>query len=167
MHRFDPPDRPWGSGHRGVDLLGSDRQRVFAVADGVVSYAGTLAGRGVIAVMHDGIKSTYEPVEPTVKIGDRVRPGDTLGRLQTAASHCAPRTCLHWGAVRGSTYVDPLGLVGIPGPIRLLPSSELGSATVVASSWVPPTTPNTTGRQLDRIRSTITTALDNVLPTPA
>jgi hypothetical protein len=30
--------------------------------------------------------------------------------------------CLHWGLLRGATYLNPLTLVGA-GPIRLLPAS--------------------------------------------
>ena len=42
------------------------------------------------------------------------------GTLELAGSHCFPRACLHWGWLRGETYLDPLGLVGA-GPVRLLP----------------------------------------------
>lgn len=135
VREFDPPDKPWGSGHRGVDLLGAERQRVRSAAAGVVTYAGTLAGRGVIAVTHGEIRTTYEPVEPAVEFGDRVRAGDVIGRLQTAASHCAPERCLHWGALRDSTYLDPLGLVGASGTIRLLPLR--GPAPVAGIASVP------------------------------
>ena len=43
-----------------------------------------------------------------------------IGTLQRASSHCFPRACLHWGLLRGETYLNPLTLVGA-GPIRLLP----------------------------------------------
>ncbi|MFD2025564.1 peptidoglycan DD-metalloendopeptidase family protein [Promicromonospora aerolata] len=38
----------------------------------------------------------------------------------TTASHCAPRSCLHWGVRRGERYIDPLSLLYRP-PIVLLP----------------------------------------------
>ena len=47
---FDPPADPWGAGHRGVDLLGHAGQPVRAALPGTVTYAGGLAGRGVVVV---------------------------------------------------------------------------------------------------------------------
>ena len=45
-----------------------------------------------------------------------------IGRLLLAGSHCAPAACLHWGLIRGETYLDPLTLVGaVPQPVRLYP----------------------------------------------
>jgi murein DD-endopeptidase MepM/ murein hydrolase activator NlpD len=117
---FDPPATRWGAGHRGVDLAGSPGQPVRAALAGTVTFAGGLAGRGVVVVDHGGTRTTYEPVEASVDVGDRVAAGDRLGRLQSGGSHCAPRTCLHWGLLAGAAYLDPLTLVGA-GPVRLLP----------------------------------------------
>jgi murein DD-endopeptidase MepM/ murein hydrolase activator NlpD len=118
---FDPPDSPWGSGHRGVDLLGTAGQVVRAALPGRVSFAGALAGRGVVVVDHGGTRTTYEPVDATVSLGDPVAAGDPIGRLALPGSHCLPRACLHWGWIEGAdTYLDPLRLVGA-GPVRLLP----------------------------------------------
>jgi murein DD-endopeptidase MepM/ murein hydrolase activator NlpD len=117
---FDPPDTPWGSGHRGVDLLGRPGQPVRSALAGTVTFAGTLAGRGVVVVDHGTTRTTYEPVAPSVAVGATVPAGGVIGRLQTGLSHCAPRTCLHWGLLRGAKYLDPLSLLG-PAPVRLLP----------------------------------------------
>jgi murein DD-endopeptidase MepM/ murein hydrolase activator NlpD len=117
---FDPPDSPWGAGHRGVDLLGTVGQTVRAALPGRVSFAGVLAGRGVVVVDHGATRTTYEPVAGSVALGDPVAAGDRLGRLALAGSHCLPRACLHWGWIEGETYLDPLRLVGA-GPVRLLP----------------------------------------------
>jgi murein DD-endopeptidase MepM/ murein hydrolase activator NlpD len=117
---FDPPASAYGSGHRGVDLAGAPRQPVRAAAAGRVTYAGSLAGRGVVVVSHGPTRTTYEPVRATVRVGDRVDAGTVLGRLQASGSHCSPVACLHWGLIEGSTYLDPLTLVDA-GPVRLLP----------------------------------------------
>jgi murein DD-endopeptidase MepM/ murein hydrolase activator NlpD len=117
---FDPPDTPWGSGHRGVDLLGHPGQPVRAALAGRVTFAGTLAGRGVVVVDHGSTRTTYEPVESSVAVGTTLPTGGVLGTLQTGLSHCFPQTCLHWGLLRGETYLDPLSLLGV-GPVRLLP----------------------------------------------
>ncbi|GAA4367337.1 M23 family metallopeptidase [Nocardioides caricicola] len=118
---FDPPADPWGAGHRGVDLLGSPGQPVRSALPGTISWAGVLAGRGVVVVDHGDTRTTYEPVDATVTPGTSVGAGDRIGRLSTVGSHCLPRSCLHWGWIEGAeTYLDPLRLVGA-GPVRLLP----------------------------------------------
>lgn len=117
---FDPPDSPYGAGHRGVDLLGVVGQPVRAALAGTVSFAGLLAGRGVVVVDHGATRTTYEPVTATVPVGTPVAAGAPVGTLALAGSHCFPRACLHWGWIEGATYLDPLRLVGA-GPVRLLP----------------------------------------------
>jgi murein DD-endopeptidase MepM/ murein hydrolase activator NlpD len=134
---FDPPASPWGAGHRGVDLLGHVGQQVHAARAGTITWAGTLAGRGVVVVDHGDERTTYEPVSSTVSVGDRVGAGAVIGTLQLGMSHCFPRACLHWGLIRGHTYLDPLVLVG-GGPVRLLPLAGLaGSPGPLrrAASW--------------------------------
>ncbi|GAA1767339.1 hypothetical protein GCM10009795_012220 [Nocardioides hankookensis] len=117
---FDPPDDPWGAGHRGVDLLGRPGQPVRSALPGRVSWVGVLAGRGVVVVDHGGTRTTYEPVDATVTLGLSVRAGQPIGTLDPVGSHCLPLACLHWGWIEGETYLDPLRLVGA-GPVRLLP----------------------------------------------
>jgi murein DD-endopeptidase MepM/ murein hydrolase activator NlpD len=120
VRRFDPPASPWGSGHRGVDLLGRPGQEVHAALAGTVTFAGRLAGRGVVVVDHGDTRTTYEPVQPVVAPGATVGAGAVVGHLQVGPSHCAPLSCLHWGLLRGEQYLDPLSLLGA-GPVRLLP----------------------------------------------
>ena len=66
------------------------------------------------------MRTTYEPVSANVAVGDVVGRDGVIGTLQRASSHCFPRACLHWGLLRGETYLNPLTLVGA-GPVRLLP----------------------------------------------
>jgi murein DD-endopeptidase MepM/ murein hydrolase activator NlpD len=140
VRAFDPPDLPFGTGHRGVDLLGTPGQEVHSALVGRVTYAGRLAGRGVVVVDHGATRTTYEPVLASVRVGDRVESGQVLGRLELFASHCLPRACLHWGWIRGDeTYLDPLLLVG-GDPIRLLPL-WVGSPAVPGPLWRPPVQP--------------------------
>ena len=120
IERFDPPDSPYGAGHRGVDLLGQAGQHVRAALGGTVTYAGMLAGRGVVVVNHGATRTTYEPVTASVTVGTPVAAGSPIGTLELPGSHCFPRACLHWGWIAGETYLDPLRLVGL-GPVRLLP----------------------------------------------
>lgn len=120
LDRFDPPDQPWGAGHRGVDLAGRPGQEVRSALPGRVVFAGRIAGRGVVAVSHGSTRTTYEPVTATLRVGDEVLAGGPIGTLELTGSHCFPRACLHWGWLRGEVYLDPLRLVGA-GPVRLLP----------------------------------------------
>lgn len=111
--RFDPPDQPWLPGHRGVDLAAVSGQSVHAPAAGTVTFAGSLAGRGVLVVAHDGgLRSTFEPVDGAVAVGARVARGQVVGVVTSTPGHCAPDVCLHWGVRRGETYLDPLAFVG-------------------------------------------------------
>jgi murein DD-endopeptidase MepM/ murein hydrolase activator NlpD len=137
---FDPPTSPWGSGHRGVDLLGHVGQGVRSALPGRVSFAGGLAGRGVVVVDHGATRTTYEPVTATVAVGDLVAGGGPIGSLQLPGSHCFPRACLHWGWIEGTTYLDPLRLVGA-GPVRLLPLWRDEPVTVSPRPWSPPPLP--------------------------
>lgn len=117
---FAPPPSEWAAGHRGVDLLGSQGQSVRTAQEGTITFAGLLAGRGVVVVSHGETRTTYQPVTATVNVGDVVLAGQNIGALQTFGSHCWPRACLHWGLLEGDIYLNPLTLVGA-GPVRLLP----------------------------------------------
>lgn len=118
---FDAPDERWGTGHRGVDLSAVAGEPVLAPTDGRVSFAGTIAGRGVVVVAHDGgLRSTFEPVHDQAEVGTAVRAGAMIAVLDETAGHCAPRSCLHWGVLRGDTYLDPLAFL-TRRPVILLP----------------------------------------------
>lgn len=117
---FDPPATAYGAGHRGVDLAGMPGAPVLAAGSGRVSYAGLLAGRGVLVVVHGELRTTYEPVTATVSVGQPVEVGEPIGNLDAGHGGCPEAACLHWGLRRGETYLNPLSVVGA-GPVRLLP----------------------------------------------
>jgi murein DD-endopeptidase MepM/ murein hydrolase activator NlpD len=120
LRPFAPPPAPWLAGHRGVDLAAEPGGRVLAAGDGVVGYAGPLAGRGVVTVLHaNGLRTTYLPVRPSVRPGQTVHAGQPIGTLAEDGAHC-PSPCLHWGLLRGPAYLDPLLLLRAP-HLRLLP----------------------------------------------
>lgn len=116
---FDPPTAPWSAGHRGVDLYGSPGEQVHTALAGVVTFAGVIAGQGVVVVSHGALRTTYEPVLATTRVGDRVPTGAVIGVLEPGG-HCPPADCLHWGLRRGAAYLDPLSLLGT-NRVRLLP----------------------------------------------
>jgi murein DD-endopeptidase MepM/ murein hydrolase activator NlpD len=118
---FREPTHRYGPGHRGVDLAAAPGSSVLAAAAGTVVFAGVLAGRGVVSVQHgDGLRTTYEPVTPSVAAGGFVERGAVLGVLGSGHRGC-PGACLHWGLRRDrTTYLDPLVLLA-PRRLRLLP----------------------------------------------
>ncbi|MFE8012779.1 murein hydrolase activator EnvC family protein [Streptomyces antibioticus] len=126
VRAWEPPPTAYARGHRGVDLAAPPGAPVRAVAAGVVSYAGRVAGRGVISVTLTGtnLRTTYEPVRPSVTKGTEVTAGQVLGTVEPTGSHCTT-PCLHWGLRREKTYLDPLSLLPPwllrKGPSRLLP----------------------------------------------
>ena len=127
LEGFDPPSQPWGAGHRGVDLALAVGSPVLAAGAGTVAFAGLVAGRPVVSIDHDGgIRTTYEPVEPTVSAGDRVTAGQVIGVL--LPGHRADGVdALHWGARTGRrTYINPLRLLR-PAVIRLKPAAGRGA----------------------------------------
>ena len=118
--RFEQPHTQCSSGHRGVDLSATLSQPVLSAGDGVVAFSGMVAGRGEITVRHlDGLRTSYEPVGVRMSAGACVRRGTRIAVVSATAGHCAPLTCLHWGAISGKTYLDPLALLGIGRPILL------------------------------------------------
>ncbi|MFJ8544261.1 murein hydrolase activator EnvC family protein [Streptomyces sp. NPDC093586] len=128
LRGWEPPSTPYGPGHRGVDLAAPAGAPVRAVAAGRVSFARRVAGRGVVSLELTGtgdppLRTTYEPVRASVRKGDEITAGEPLGTVEPSGTHCS--ACLHWGALRGDVYLDPLALLPPwllgTGPSRLLP----------------------------------------------
>lgn len=128
---FTPPATRYGAGHRGADLPAAAGAPVRAAGAGRVSYAGLLAGRPVLVVVHGSLRTTYEPVTSEVPLGATVAAGQVIGRLEPGHLGCPVAACLHWGLKRGEDYLDPVRLVQ-QGPVRLLPVMGGG---VGAPAW--------------------------------
>lgn len=135
VRAYAPPSQRWLAGHRGVDLAGRPDEDVLAAADGTVTYAGVLAGRGVVVIDHGGVRTTYEPVAASVVVGDRVRAGQPIGRLRAGHDCGAAQAaaCLHWGLREGENYLDPMLLVTPGNDVRLLPGSAASEVARRAS----------------------------------
>lgn len=106
---FVAPAHAYGAGHRGVDIAATGP--VHSPADGIVAFAGTVVDRGVLTIDHgDGLVSTLEPVETTLRPGDAVARGQEVA---TAASggHAPPGT-VHFGVRLHGEYINPLLLLG-------------------------------------------------------
>lgn len=116
LERFAPPEHPWGSGHRGIDLAAATGQSVRSMTAGHVGFTGSIAGKPVVTVLlADGRRVTYEPVHPALAPGSPVVAGSLLGHLAESGGHCGGRAgCLHLGLKRGDEYLDPLLLIRRP-----------------------------------------------------
>jgi murein DD-endopeptidase MepM/ murein hydrolase activator NlpD len=122
---FDPPEGPYGAGHRGIDIAAEPGTPVVAPADGVVTFAGQVGGHLFVTIDHGGdLRSTCSWVSAlSVRAGDVVRAGQEIAR--TGWGHPgAPVPHLHFGVRLGDTYVDPLdhlGPLSVVGLVRLAP----------------------------------------------
>jgi murein DD-endopeptidase MepM/ murein hydrolase activator NlpD len=126
--RFDPPGSPYGSGHRGIDIAVPLGTEVLAAKEGVVAFAGPVAGGLYVSVDHpDGVRTTYSWLsEVSVRAGDEVERGDVLGRSGPGHPGVDPPH-LHLGARLGSVYLDPMLLLergSLVGLVRLAPLLE-------------------------------------------
>lgn len=116
VDRFRPPSTRYGPGNRGVDYATTAGDAVGAAADGTVVFAGRIGSSSHVVVLHsDGIRTSYSFLDrATVRRGDRLHQGDTLG---------VARDAVHFGARVGNEYVDPTALFGGgPPKVHLVPT---------------------------------------------
>jgi len=116
---FRAPPTPYAAGHRGIDIRAERGVLVVAAAPGVVSFAGQVAGRGVVSIDHGGgVISAIEPVETSVARGTPIAAGETIG-VVSSGGHCDAR-CVHFGVRIDGEYVSPfLFLGGLPRAVLL------------------------------------------------
>ena len=112
---FREPACRWCEGNRGIEYATPADTTVRAVAGGVVSFSGVVAGTRYVVVEHpDGRRATYGGLaQAAVRRGDQVVTRRVIGRT---AEH------LHFGLREGSVYVDPAPYLGrAVYPTRLVP----------------------------------------------
>ncbi len=109
IRAFDPPDSPFGAGHRGIDIAAAAGTTAVAPADGTVSFAGPVGGRLFLTIDHGGgLESTYSWVGSLlVRRGDPVTRGQAVAT--TGGGHVGDAVAnLHLGVRLHDAYVDPL-----------------------------------------------------------
>jgi murein DD-endopeptidase MepM/ murein hydrolase activator NlpD len=122
---FEPPSGPYSPGHRGIDIAVPFGTTIHAPHDGVVSFAGWVAGALYLSIDHpDGVRTTYSWLSAvSVHKGQSVHRGDVVGA--TGHGHPeVPTPHLHFGARIGSEYIDPMFLLDgadVADMIRLAP----------------------------------------------
>lgn len=105
---IDPFRRPacrWCPGNRGVKYGSGSGAPVRAVASGIVTFSGRVAGTGYVVVRHvDGIRATYGGItEPFRPEGSFVAVGATIGTTEDN---------LHFGLRDHDDYLDPTPHLG-------------------------------------------------------
>ena len=126
---FQAPAFAYGPGHRGVDLAAAPGTPVRAAGDGVVSFAGSVAGSLHVVVAHDGgLRTTYAFLAgATVRTGERVTRGQVVGLVGGSGPEHEPGA-LHFGLRLGDRYLDPQRLFEVcdlTQLVRLVPADEI------------------------------------------
>lgn len=105
VDQFRPPACPWCPGNRGLEYATRPGQSVRAVAAGVVTYSGAIAGDHYVVVeTGTGLRVTYGLVERRL-----VQPGAAVVAGQIIATTTGS---FHFGVRRGDRYLDPAPLLG-------------------------------------------------------
>jgi hypothetical protein len=130
---FDPPDDPYGSGHRGIDIAADVGTVIVAPDDGVVTFAGKVGGKLFLTIDHGGgVSSTCSWLTSVL-----VRKGDRVVRGQPVASTGWGHTDLampqlHFGVRLDGTYVDPLAYLAAPSITALIRLAPLDASAPAA-----------------------------------
>ena len=116
---YRAPPCTYCPGNRGIEFGPRPGQAVSAVHEGVVSFAGTVAGTRYVVIDHpDGLRATYGRLA-TVEVhrGDSVDAGDRVGTTGDGFYFGLRR-----GAAPNDHPVDPTPMLGVRTyPPRLIP----------------------------------------------
>jgi lipoprotein NlpD len=100
----------WGRKHEGIDLAAPTGTPVLAAREGRVLYAGSsLQGYGNMVVLqhaNDLLTAYAHNSELLVRVGDRVRAGQTIARVGQSGRATGPH--LHFEVRRGHVPLNPL-----------------------------------------------------------
>ena len=134
------PVSAFSGGHPVADLAGKVGEPVRAAGAGWV----VLVTTRLVVVAHvsfpdSSLRTSYQPVLPTVPPGSWVRAGQQIGLLSGSdRQQLSGPALLHWGLLQGRWYLDPLQLLRPTAP-RLLPlhGSALAAAPVARAAGSP------------------------------
>ncbi len=127
---FRLPDGPYGAGNRGLEYTTVPGTPVRAIGDGLVVFAGVVAGNRAVTLLHpDGLRSSYSYLaDVRVAVGTRVAIGQAVG---TAGER------LHLGVRSGGTYLDPAALFTATG-VHLVPVGDHPSRAARSTAFPEP-----------------------------
>ncbi len=103
--------------HAGVDYAAGYGTPIYAVSDGVVSYAGRHGGHGkYVKIAHsNGLGTGYAHMSNiAVSSGARVKGGQVIGYVGSTGLSTGPH--LHFEVYRGSRTIDPLSVKFVSQP---------------------------------------------------
>lgn len=97
---FRPPLRPWLAGNRGIEYATMPGSIATASADGVVIFAGSVAGRHHVTVRHSPelVTTVAFVAEILVAEGQRVARGEPIAVVGVS---------VHFTARLNGSYIDP------------------------------------------------------------
>ena len=109
-----------GETHSGLDLAATIAAPVFAVADGTIAFSGSQGDFGNLVVINHakGYQTRYAQLSKlTMKVGQQVKAGETIGTVGQTGSPSAKESHLHF-EVRSNTKLgwvaeDPLPWLGL------------------------------------------------------
>jgi murein DD-endopeptidase MepM/ murein hydrolase activator NlpD len=129
---FRAPATPYGPGNRGIEFDTAPGATVRAAAAGEVTFAGPVAGRRYVTVLHaDGVRTAYGPLgRVAVGRGDAVTGGEAVGTTTGP---------LLWTARIGDVYVDPAVLLAASGDREVRLVAGPGVRTAAAGRGAVPT----------------------------
>ena len=130
LRPFDPPEDPYGAGHRGIDIGAPVGTPIVAAQDATVTFAGPVGGQLFVTLDHGGgLTSTYSWLSAIeVRRGQAVPQGELIG-LTGAGHPGGAASHLHLGAKLDGSYVDPMSLLRPPPVsdlIHLAPDPDTG-----------------------------------------
>jgi murein DD-endopeptidase MepM/ murein hydrolase activator NlpD len=123
---FDPPDDPYGAGHRGIDIAVPFGTPVLAAETGVVTFAGKVGGQLFVTVDHGGglVSSSSWVSALFVRKNDVVARGQAIALSGSGHPNTLEPPHLHFGVRLNGQYVDPMAYLSpltVAGLIRLAP----------------------------------------------
>jgi murein DD-endopeptidase MepM/ murein hydrolase activator NlpD len=126
---FEPPETPFGSGHRGIDIAVAAGTTVVAAEAGVVAFAGPVGGELFVTIDHGGgLTSTYSWLSAiVVRRGDVVGAGAPIARSGFGHPGVTPPH-LHLGVRLDDRYQDPMAYLGPLSVSTFIRLAPLGAA---------------------------------------
>ncbi|CUU01223.1 TPR repeat-containing protein [Candidatus Kryptobacter tengchongensis] len=99
--------------HLGVDIKAPAGALVYAIADGVVTWAWHDGGYGLkVMIDHGSLVTVYAHLsEISVNYGQKVRKGQVIGKVGDTGN--ATGSHLHFEVIKDGKYVDPLNFLGL------------------------------------------------------
>lgn len=138
--------------HRGVDLSASEGDTVSSPLTGRVSFAGRVpapggGSRNVVTIeFGDGLRITLLPLDRiTVKAGQQVSQGDSIGAVAVVAGESTPAPHLHVSVRKGETYIDPMPFLPVQTAMTAQPEGVLQESPAPDFTTEPQASPQPTG----------------------